>query len=322
MILLLPALLSVLAVGRFDDPPLRDQPEPFDPQAVITEFGKSCKPPSSGPRCAVLRRQMEAVYLSDLLERRAAGEKLDPALYRAALNAQNPLLVVLGLRGLAKTQSLTAAEIARGIEDPRLAVRATAVRFAERSIAAPVDNRQDPGAISDSEAWLRGARDPAPTPADLGAAVYPGSKLRYFATGPRRWFFTTTDPPEKVVAFYTKGGKKVVTVAELQKAANEKPDMAVLMAAAQKDPQVIMREMQYAITLPRIDWTGGLEGHEGVVDPRYVVVAETRSFGRMVPTAVVMVFKDELLGATAVVFARSTQGRVDPPDLSGSPSKE
>ena len=184
VILLLPALLSVLAVGRFDDPPLRDQPEPFDPQAVITEFGKSCTPPSKGPRCAVLRRQMEAVYLSDLLERRAAGEKLEPALYRAALNAQNSPAGRPRAARTGENPELTAAEIARGIEDPRLAVRATAVRFAERSIAAPVDNRQDRGRSPDGEAWLRGARDPDPTPADLGAAVYPGSKLRDFAHRP------------------------------------------------------------------------------------------------------------------------------------------
>src|SRR5215831_5195422 len=215
MTVLVPALLVVLGAGRFDHPPIRDNPEPFDPDAAVAEFGRSCTSPSKGPRCPVLRRQVEAVYLSDLLERRAAGETLDPALYRAALKAENPFLVVLGMRGLAKQHKLSEADVARGIEDPRYAVRATALRFAEPGVAAGAQKRADRPDGSDSDAWLTAARDPDPTAADLGAPVYPGSKLRYFATGPNRWFFTTPDPPDKVVAFYTKGGKRTVTAAEL-----------------------------------------------------------------------------------------------------------
>lgn len=321
MNLILPALMIVLDVGRVGYPPLRDNPEPFDPDAAVTEFGKSCTPPNKGPRCPLLRRQIEAVYLSDLLERRAAGDTLDPSFYRAALKAENPLLVVLGLRGLAKQHKLTDADVSRGIEDPRYAVRTTAVRFAQPAVAAGVEKRGDRAESSDGDGWLVGVRDPDPTAADLGAAVYPGSKLRYFATGPHRWFFTTTDSPDKVVAFYTKGGKRTVTAADLKKMGTAKPDMAAIMAEAQSDPQALMRMMQDAATTPRTDWTAQLDGQPGVVDPKYVIVAENKTFGNVVPTAVVMIFKDEVLGATAVVFPRSTQPRIELPHATGPRKK-
>jgi hypothetical protein len=314
------ALLLVLG-ARFDSPPLRADPQPYDPDTVIEEYSKACKPPNSTPRCALLRNQLEATFLSDLLARRAAGEVLDPALLRAAIRADNPLLVVMGLRGLAKHNNLTQQEVLWGIEDARYAVRSTALRLAPSQISGPFEQRSDLGAEQTDGGWLRAGRDPAPSATDLGVSAYPGAKLRYFATGPRRWFFTTADSPDQVIAFYSKGGKKVLTSAQLKAMAKEKPDPAAMMAAARSDPAAMQREMAKVMTTQAVDWTAGLDGKPGVVEPRFVVVEETSTFGKVSPSRVVVVFRDELLGVTAVVFPRSTQPKVDLPSTNPKRSK-
>jgi hypothetical protein len=151
-----------------------------------------------------------------------------------------------------------------------------------------------------------------------GLTAYPGAET-VFASGPNRTWFASADPPAKVIAAYTKDGRKAVTKTELEQAAKAASniDPAEMMRLAQTDPQK-MRQMMEKISAAggtRVDasmdvWTA-IERDEGVSDVRYVVLEDQPYLMGKIPTKVVAIFKDEILGKTAIVFST----REPPPDL-------
>jgi hypothetical protein len=97
-----------------------------------------------------------------------------------------------------------------------------------------------------------------------------------------------------------------------------------MMRLAQKDPQK-MREMMEKISAAgstRVDgsmgvWTA-IEGEEGVSEVRYVVLEDQPYLMGRIPTKVVTIFKDDVLGKTSIVFST----REPPPDLPDASSPD
>jgi hypothetical protein len=86
-------------------------------------------------------------------------------------------------------------------------------------------------------------------------------------------------------------------------------------AAAGGDPQAVMATLSAGATAAGIDWTDGIAGREGMLEPRYVVLAEDELFGQPIPSRVVAIFQDEAMGATSLIF-RSKPPAPKAPDVS------
>src|SRR5262249_36564156 len=151
--------------------------------------------------------------------------------------------------------------------------------------------------------------DPVPSEKRLGVPIYPGADYVYFASGKKRAFFFTTDTPDKVVSFYAKGGKRVLTSAGLQAAKPAAPDQAEIMRRmrAGEDPKKIMTELQAQAATASFgkSWLEIIRRDEGAVDPRFVeVVAMTADAHGTTLPGVVVVSEDALLGGTGIVIPR------------------
>jgi hypothetical protein len=157
------------------------------------------------------------------------------------------------------------------------------------------DKNSEPG---DPIIYLLGQRDPEPNPKVAGG--YPGARYRHFASSPARGWFTTPDPPEKVIAFLAKGGKKVLSGEEMKGAAKpqafdpEAYQKEVMAAVTSNDPAK-MEALLKSVPTPKpppTDWTAGFEGMTRVGEIRYVMLS---------PDQAVAVFRDDALHATSIV---------------------
>ena len=275
-----------------------------DASTVVARVNGECGPRPKGEACARLRRELEAALLQALLELRASGNAVDIELYRAAALAESPYLAVLGLRTLARNQPLTEGDqklVLRAVESPYPSVRMTALGSLDRENADHYYARLDPAAKYDYSDWLSATEDEV---ADVpGVPVYPGARYRFFASGPSRAFYTTRDPQEKVLAFYTRAGKKDYSADELGALASKQPDVNLMMELAKKDPDAVQAEITKFTQAATGNTTIDL-GTTGVVNARYVVLDKVEFAGVMKPTRVLVIYKDELLGRTAVVVPR------------------
>jgi hypothetical protein len=148
--------------------------------------------------------------------------------------------------------------------------------------------------------------DAVPSAAFLGGKPYPGAKFRAFASNGKFALFNTPDSPDKVLGFYATGNRKPQTGAEMKADAQKK-------AMAMSDPQQVMALMKQAqaqgkdittMMLERQKAAGGgmelmnFEKENGVVGPKYVALNDDGSRR-------VLVFKDDILGGTSIVFQPS-----------------
>ena len=299
--------------------PLAFHPQPI-PRDAVKRYASDCAGKETAA-CQVLRREAEAVLIYDFMILEQAGLKLDPAMLRnVAANAVTPGLRVAALerlvrKGLAKEDEpvVVAAMKSRFPAERRVAIGAVGQLSGEQY--SRMLQRTYRGKTSAFAAALDYREDELPP--DLTA--YPGAETVWFASGPHRTWFLSADAPAKVVAAYAKGGRKAVTKDELEQAAKAATsiDPMEMMRLAQTDPQK-MREMMEKVSAAgatRVDvsmnvWTA-IEGDEGVSEVRYVVLEDQPYLMGRIPTKVVAIFKDELLGKTSIVFSR----REPPPDL-------
>ena len=304
--------MIALVVGLF----LASQPLAYHPKPIaldaVKRYASSCAGKASAD-CQALRREAEAVLIYDFMILERAGVKLDPAKLRtAASNAVTPGLRIEALERL----------LQRGLsqEDESLVVAALKSPFpAERRVAIRVLGQLSNEKYSrmlvrtyrGRTSAFAAARDYSEDEVPPGLAPYPGSETVWFASGLDRTWFASTDAPAKVAAAYAKNGKKAVTSAELEQGVNAAThiDPMEMMRLAQQDPRK-MQEMMEKVTAAantRVDtrtgvWTA-IEGEEGVSDVRYVVLEDQPYLMGRVPTKVVAIFKDEVLGKTSIVFA-------------------
>ena len=144
----------------------------------------------------------------------------------------------------------------------------------------------------------------------------PGATYRYLASNDEQAYFSTPDAPDKVVAFYTQGGKKVYTASELKQAmkaramsAMDQSKMMKILQEAQakgQDPTQAIMAWQKSLAGLGSDPTRNFEGRQGIVSPRYIPADDM--FSR-----VVVVFRDDLVGATAIAVPIRRPGRPTPP---------
>lgn len=300
-----------------------------DPQAVFDRFRKECTGKKPVPAsCRALRLELEGIVLGALKAAEASATSVDPAALRAAAHAWLPALRVVALRGLARVPFTPQdkAVLAQAFDDPVPAVRLAAMALAwkDKELQAWAERSYETvgkvGFIDRVRLWP----DIVPSDKELGAPAYPGATYRYFASGPKRAFFTTPDPPAKVTAFYGTGSRKVLTAAQLRAAAARGADPAA-MATMMRDPAYARKMAEDARKLQAMvasgavpeqqsDWTKTVEDVEGIEAPRYVVLQETTMFGMTSPSKVVIVWKDAKLGKTAVVFPRAA---AEPDPLAG-----
>jgi len=268
----------------------------LEPDEAIGRYREECKAHDVSPRCRALRRRVEHLFLDSLVTMRAAGENLDPRLLRVAARAENPGLAIFGLRGLILGPGPKSAEdeqlILAGLDSPYAGVRRTVLEMAG---ALPSVARVRPRAAraadaSTSIAFLDVSRDREPDPAVAGS--YPGARYRYFASDATRHWFTTQDPPEKVIAFLTRDGKQALSADALKAKAAADMQQALMNAAMSGDEKKMAQAMQEATMSAGVDWTRALQDISGAGEIRYITLA---------PNQVIAVFADEILPATSIV---------------------
>ncbi len=279
------------------------------------------------PECKRLQWQLEFALYVDMREL-ARRDALDEELVRVGAAADSPQLKAFSLdrmlgRGLRPEEH---ALVVAAFDDPYPSVRAVAQLLARQlpdekwARMLPRDSNLRRDGVSGLIAGV------TPDEKRLGAPVYPRSTHWHFASSPERGeFFTTPDDPDDVVAFYAKGDHEVLSAAQLASKLEEVASSAqnpLLIAqkmqeaiAAGQSPEEVMSALTTGAMGANIDWTRGIEGAEGMRDPRYVVLAEEQGLGQPLPARVVAIFEDELMGATGLIF-RNKPRVPTPPDLS------
>jgi hypothetical protein len=247
-----------------------------------------------------MRSKLESALYTALLLSMENGDAPPPSAIEVGLAAETPQLRALALRVAPQSPARMAAAVA-GIDSPYTTVRQEAAGV----IRSHGDDKQR--RMLERQASGRRPEYPvADTPPDaarLKVKPYPGATYRYFASNDEQAYFSSADAPDKVVAFYAQG-KKAYSANELREAmkaramsAMDQSKMIQLMQEAQakgQDPSQAMMAWQKSLAGLSSDPSKSLEGREGVVSPRYIPADDM--FSR-----VVVVFRDDLVGSTAIV---------------------
>lgn len=283
-----------------------------DVNRLLQTWNSQCATNPDSPTCRQTRILLERTLYRGLTRQYLTGERIDRPLLQAAARAETPELAAFGLRRLADApRAEDAVAAAEGLDSPFPAVRSAAAELAhglENHGLKLLANRIAHRSAIKGTGLI--AEEP-PGTKTLGAAPYPGARFRFAASQPGMAVFTTNDAPDKVLAFYAKG-RKTLTAEELKARRKEKPSkgdeqamvqlmMAELMKG--KDPQQVAQELGQSEQGRQTDWGKGIEGEAGIVAPRFIVLAETGP--QRIPTQVLVVYRDEAFGSTAIAF-RST----------------
>jgi hypothetical protein len=289
--------MVVLALGTS----IRAQSEKVDLEALRQKYAASCTPSSTSEACKQMRSKLEYALYTKLLLSMEDGETPPPSAIEVGLKAETPQLRALVLQVSPQSPARMAAAVA-SIDSPYATVRqeaANVIRSHGDDKQRRMLERQSSGRRPDYP-----VADAPPDAARLKVKPYPGATYRYFASNDEQAYFSTADAPDKVVAFYTQGGKKAYSASELKQAmksramaAMDQNKMIQIMQEAQRkgqDPAQAMMAWQKSLAGLGADPTRNFEEREGVVSPRYIPGDDT--FSR-----VVVVFRDDLVGATAIV---------------------
>jgi hypothetical protein len=285
--------------------PARDPRAPLDPDATLARYASECADDASRSECRALRRDLELVFFADLLGLRRGGQPLERALVRAAARAELPQLACFGLRELLMGSELTqddAALIRSALDSPWRAPREVVRTFGYRAtnpvpgLADLFERDANAQRTGSPELCLDGGRDAEPNPALVGN--YPGAQHRPFASSEDLRWFTTPDPPERVLAQFAKRGMRASTAEEL-KAEQQARYLAEITQLTSGEPTPdspdTTRQMMEMIFEASRDWGRPFAQLERIGEIRFVTLA---------PQHVVAVFRDDALGATALVASR------------------
>ncbi len=293
-----------------------------DPQLPLDEarqkFDAECAG-SSTPDCKLLQWRLEYALYEDLRELRRAGA-LDAELIEAAAMAESPQLQAFALDYM-RERGLLPGEgdvVIAALNNPYPLVRESAQNLVgelpDERWSRMLARRADVRKTFAVEGLIAGVQPDATT---LGAAAYPGATYWYFASGPAAGdFFTSPDSPDDVIEFYAQGGKPVLDGAALQQMVDsashvgeqDPTEMMRLMQEALeagKDPSTVVASLTAGAGATSVAWTEGIDGVEGVREPRYVVLEQSTLLGKPVPRRVVAVFQDDAMGATSMIFRRT-----------------
>jgi hypothetical protein len=288
--------------------------EPPADAAMLDSFAKRCSGVESAD-CLRQRARLERELYFVLREVKASGEELGAEVWRAALAARDPRLKALALDHLAREGVGPADEplVLEAAESPFPGVRDAALGLVSRlsTPAARLGERHHGASRGLDPAQQLLEADAAPQAKDLGVGFYPGARYSFLASTSERALFVSHDPLDKVVAFYAKGGKRVLSAAAVTVRAEPTQQDAMRIAQEMQaaimrgeDPQAAMARLTQTMGGAGTNWTEGIEGVEGVSDARYVAVEETTLGGKRMPSRVVAVYRDEILGGTVIALHR------------------
>lgn len=287
---------------------------PADPDEIITRYKRECAAQVRSPECRALRVEVERIFLDALVAMRASRTPVDPRWYRLAATAETPQLACIGLTQMIWDPKRTArdeAVIMRALDSSYRGVRAAVLLSAQR--LPTLENAiKRTGKSNYRELYglcVDDRRDPVP--GSKWAGGYPGAKFRAFASDESRRWFTTSDSPEKVSAWFAARGKPARTVEELATDAqaalieemtrlSSSPDAA--NDAANQEKMLALLSGQHS----EAQWSQAFQGIEGTGEVKYVMIGANQA---------IAIFRDEFLQATSIVATQPLPPRDLHPDM-------
>jgi len=270
-----------------------------DPDAVIERYKGECAGGAKSAECRALRWEVEAIFLESLVAVRTSSAQVDPRWYRLAAASENPQLACIGVTELVWDPKRTAQDdalIARALESPYHAVRGAVVLNSSRFQALnDVWSRNGGFNYSDlTGVCMDSGRDLVPPPKWAGG--YPGAQFRPFASNESRRWFTTPDPPEKVVAWFASRGKSVRT--EQQMLADAQARYMQEMTELSSDPEVDNTQKMMEVMMNQASdaqWSAPFRNMEGIGEIKYAMIGSGQA---------IAIFRDDLFKATSIVATR------------------
>jgi hypothetical protein len=245
------------------------------------------------------------------------GEVVDRETLHTAAAAGFPQLALLALRWM-RDQPMDGDDgaAAAALESRSAGVRSAALAFLGDRLPPEVQKLGDwilAESYSQDETLVP---DTEPDADLLGFTPYPGAHLVRLASGKKRAFYTTSDPPDKVVAAIGKG-KKILDAGDYYERVTEAitpPDMDALQAEMEKmmtetDPEKL-EAMQAGLEKMMQPQSNEFELLSGVgqamihSEARVVILRETPSSSPGAPAQarrIAAVFHDDALEATVIL---------------------
>lgn len=280
---------------------------------LVTRYETECP---AAADCGLIRDELELRLYGDLRTLYRMGEEVDRQTLRTAAGASFPPLALLALRWM-QSKPVDGDEVAAAaaLDNSSASVRSAALvmlgdhlppkakRLREWILNEPYS--QDDTLIPDT----------VPDADMLGFKPYPGARLERLASNRKRAFYTTPDPPDKVIGIVGRG-RKVLGAEEFHERVSESivpPDMDALQAALEKmlaetDPEKLaaMQKDMEKLMQPQsseVDVLTSLGPAMSRVGARVIILREApaQSPGAQ-PLAkrVAAVFRDDALGATVI----------------------
>lgn len=274
----------------FDAPPL---PPIADPDAVIARYGAQCPNRTRTDACKDLRRQVERIFLGDIIGLRAAHVPIDRKWFSVAIGAETPQLACLGVNGLARLKDRTPDEeaaILSSVDHPSWSVReaAMATRLpAMELLSLRAYRGGDRGFVG---ACLDGRIDREYSNAYAGG--YPNAKYRFLASSPTQRWFTTPDSVEKVYEFFIKQGRPPMTREAVQAAMTAKMAAEIQRITSTMKEDEVEKANKEVAGLAAKFVVPNMPSIDGAGEIRYVML--TDSIG-------IAIFKDDTLKGTSIV---------------------
>lgn len=281
-----------------------------DPDAVIARYQRECPKGTQTPECRALRLDVEAIFLDALVGVRATNAVVDPRWYRLAAGSETPQLACIGVMELIWDRKRTAQDealIARALDSRYPSVRNAVLSnwrlVPDLQAAMKRNGGFDYGSLSG--VCVDSTRDAVP--GTKWAGGYPGAQFRPFASNDSRRWFTTPDPPEKVIAWFEARGKVARTGPQLM--ADSQARLMEEMIRLSSNPEEDNTEKIMALVTSQgseAHWSEPFRDIEGTGEIKYVMIGANQA---------IAIFEDDFLKATSIVAIQPKEPMDLTPDI-------
>jgi hypothetical protein len=279
-----------------------------DPDAVIDRYIKECGAKTTSAECSQLKRSVEGAFLDALVELRGT-EDIDPEWYRIGVTAETPQLACISVTEIVYLPGRTTDDVAllvKALDSPWRSVRNAVLSNASRIPGLEgVAQRADRTTRDGSQTCFDSVRDPQPGPEWAGN--YPGARYRAFASNPDLRWFTSTDPVEKVLAFFAGQGKPGRTSQQLGADASARfvEEATRLSSSPDAGNEARLMELMQGMGGGQ-DWSRAFHDLRDIGEIKYVMLTSDQA---------VAVFHDDLMKTTAIVAPRPSARPNLSPDM-------